>query len=610
MRPKTNRAARRRSFNPFSLRPAPFLLGLAAVWFALAGRLVAASENFAVRGVQPDVAAQIEDAAETFRRELAVEWLGRDLPPWGERCPIAVTMGPRVGNGGATSFVFERGRVFGWQMTIQGTPEEIVGSVLRHEVLHTVFASHFRQPLPRWADEGACGTVEQPSQRVKLQAWLVNFLKTGRGIPFDQMFAMRDYPRDILPLYAQGHSLAGFLLEHDSKPHFVNFVAAGLRASDWTGPVQAFYGYASLGSLQDAWLEWVKSGSPAAESRAIAAYGGVLPRCRFKWNGRGFVKVCEQPATQQAATQPTTAQQSSTQQPAALEPVSSPPQPPQQDAFDHATLATKDDLAGVIGRVKALEEGEGGVLPQLILKHSNRIGLIEKAQQDADVALETLTHNHGQLAKGVELLGKHDSDLSLSVGGIEGQIKTAIEEAGPVLAKSAAKQALAALGEKGFALEAGGGSAAAGGAVSLGAGALGALGGWPALALGGPLGLGLGVAGWLLARAVKKRPAAAATTPADLLSALLKAGAAATVSAPHVPPTQTVVVDRSQPAVTVNPLTVAPQGEENVYAPFPVQDKKVTASAEARRLLVKNFPGSAGFIKELERLESMIAAGK
>ena len=75
-----------------------------------------------------------------------------------------------------TSFVFDQGQVFGWTMTIQGSLERILDSVLPHEVTHTVFADHFRRPLPRWADEGACTTVEHVSERSKQQQMLISFL--------------------------------------------------------------------------------------------------------------------------------------------------------------------------------------------------------------------------------------------------------------------------------------------------------------------------------------------------------------------------------------------------------------------------------------------------
>jgi hypothetical protein len=167
-----------------------------------------------------------------------------------------------LGAGGATSFVFDRGQVFGWQMTIQGPLDRLLDSVLPHEVTHTIFASHFRQPLPRWADEGACSTVEHRSERIKQQKMLVRFLQSQRGIAFDDMFRMKDYPRDILPLYAQGHSLATYLLAQGGKKKFVQFVGEGLQSREWRRALNAHYGFADLGVLQNNWLEWVKRGSP------------------------------------------------------------------------------------------------------------------------------------------------------------------------------------------------------------------------------------------------------------------------------------------------------------------------------------------------------------
>ena len=110
--------------------------------------------NFIVSTSSPEAAEAIGRAAEKYRHDLAISWLGKEMPAWGQPCPITAHVGPRLGAGGATSFLFEHGEVFGWRMTIQGSLERILDSVLPHEVTHTVFATHFRQPLPRWADEG------------------------------------------------------------------------------------------------------------------------------------------------------------------------------------------------------------------------------------------------------------------------------------------------------------------------------------------------------------------------------------------------------------------------------------------------------------------------
>ncbi len=226
--------------------------------------------NFIISASTPGFAKQVGDAAEQYRRELAIEWLGRELPQWPQPCPIRLTDAPNLGAGGATSFMFENGRPFGWRMNIQGSQERILDSVLPHEVTHTIFASHFGQPLPRWADEGACTTVEHPSERHKQRQFLVEFLKTNRGIPFNAMFRMKEYPRDILPLYAQGHAVVQYLLQQGNKQKFMAFVGQGMASNNWDSAIRQFYNFQDLSDLQVRWVEWVRAGfqeSPAADTQ-------------------------------------------------------------------------------------------------------------------------------------------------------------------------------------------------------------------------------------------------------------------------------------------------------------------------------------------------------
>jgi hypothetical protein len=237
------------------------------------------SDNFVVEAASDDIARQVGEEAERFRRELAIQWLGQALPKWSRPCPIVVKVGPNLGAGGATSFMFDHGEVFGWQMNIQGSLERVLDSVLPHEVTHTIFASHFRQPLPRWADEGACTTVEHPSERAKQQRMLIQFLQTGRGIAFSQMFAMRDYPRDVMPLYSQGHSLVTFLLHRGGPDRFMAYVGDGLKSDRWVETTRKHYGFASLAELQNTWLDWVREGSPEPDAPA-ASLVATEPRSR------------------------------------------------------------------------------------------------------------------------------------------------------------------------------------------------------------------------------------------------------------------------------------------------------------------------------------------
>jgi hypothetical protein len=220
------------------------------------------TKNFTVSAPTPQLAKEIGDRAEACRRELSILWLGQELPPWAKPCPIHAKVAPKMGAGGATSFVFDRGEVFGWKMNIQGSRERILDSVVPHEVTHTIFASYFRRPLPRWADEGACTTVEHRSEIAKQERMLVDFLKTGRGIAFSEMFAMKDYPADVMPLYSQGHSLAQWLIESRGRKAFLEFLADGMQDEDWRRAVEQHYGFDGLFTMQNAWLDWVKQGRP------------------------------------------------------------------------------------------------------------------------------------------------------------------------------------------------------------------------------------------------------------------------------------------------------------------------------------------------------------
>lgn len=247
-----------------------------------------ATDNFVVVAPDPAFARKVGNEAERFRRELAVEWIGKELPRWREKCPIQVSLAPHAG--GETSFAFmfngnQRGEPTGWDMKIFGSPERLLDSVLPHEVTHTIFATHFRRPLPRWADEGACTTVEHFAEKKKNHGMLIHFLtsKPSRGIPFNRMFIMKDYPDDILPLYAQGYSVAKYLIMEKGRRHFLDYVNAGMEMEQpgreldaWNRATKQYYGYEDLSDLQVRWERWVAEGSvereiPANEDRLASS---------------------------------------------------------------------------------------------------------------------------------------------------------------------------------------------------------------------------------------------------------------------------------------------------------------------------------------------------
>lgn len=224
--------------------------------------------NFVVTAQTPRLAKEIGDNAERCRAIISEIWMGEVMPNWSQPCPINATVAPNLGNGGATSFVFDEGQVFDWRMSIQGDYHRVLDSVLPHEVMHTVLATYYRQPLPRWADEGICSSIEHEDEKAKYDRMLIEQLKTGRSIPLDRMFYMKDYPADVMPIYCQGQSLCRFLLQKNCHHALLQFIDDGLEDDNWPAALREHYGYANISELQYDWLEWVKNGQPKVHTAA------------------------------------------------------------------------------------------------------------------------------------------------------------------------------------------------------------------------------------------------------------------------------------------------------------------------------------------------------
>ena len=239
-------------------------------------RYVVETAHFRVMSQDPEFAKRVAAMAEAYRAHLARHWLGHDLPAWGEKVPLMVNTSPKLPASGETKYTLMGGGIRSIQMVVSGTQERILDSVLPHEMTHTVLATHFAstgKPVPRWADEGACTTVEHLSERSKHDVMLVKFLTENRGIPFRQLFAMREYPTDMMPLYAQGYSLCAFLIAQSGPRKFVEFLELGMQSEDWVYAIDSAYGYPRLGDLQTAWNAWVYDGGGEVQNYTALALG-------------------------------------------------------------------------------------------------------------------------------------------------------------------------------------------------------------------------------------------------------------------------------------------------------------------------------------------------
>lgn len=219
--------------------------------------------NFIVTAPTAEIAEQVGKTAEFFRDELAVEWLGKKMPRWYKPCTVSVKVG-QIGAGGATTFAFDQGQVFGWRMEVQGSLERILDSVVPHEVNHTIMACHFRRPLPRWADEGAATLVEHESEQRRQRLTLEEIWNTSRRIPLRKLLSIKEYPkdpRDVLTLYAEGYSLADLLVQAGGKTRYLKFLDTA-HESGWDAAIKRHYSLKGVDELETRWRGWIMAGSP------------------------------------------------------------------------------------------------------------------------------------------------------------------------------------------------------------------------------------------------------------------------------------------------------------------------------------------------------------
>lgn len=275
------------------------------------------TDNFTTDAPTAELAKKFGDMAEFYRREKAVAWLGREMPPWPERCPLQVQI--TAGSaGGATTFTFGtsggRSVVTSRRMEIRGGAKQLLDSVLPHEVTHTVLAHHFGRPVPRWADEGGSVLSENNEERFQHDIRCRELLNAGRGIRCRVLFRMTEYPRDIIVLYAQGYSLSHYLVKKggdgtEGRGKLLQFLGMGMQGNtieSWNAAANRVYGFDSVDALEEAWLTALKAPPSRVAARDTTAPGGLTAagRTELRSSAAPVVPLLEPPVKAARGTAP------------------------------------------------------------------------------------------------------------------------------------------------------------------------------------------------------------------------------------------------------------------------------------------------------------------
>lgn len=231
--------------------------------FVMLGSLAVASAaqgaGFAYRAtgnvLAPDqaTAEAVLAKAEEYRRQVAVEWLGEELPPGAGPVAIHVQLS-QTEDTGLTLPIDGPQRKFHriWLITSR---ERALGTTLHHEMVHAVLATRFPGRLPPWCDEGVAGMKDDP-QRVVLRRRIVEqFAQTNAWPPLQTLLEAKEISATDEAAYSVAASLMEFLLTRGDRPTFLRFAASG-RDMGWDRAVRDHYGFGSVAELQTAWQRW------------------------------------------------------------------------------------------------------------------------------------------------------------------------------------------------------------------------------------------------------------------------------------------------------------------------------------------------------------------
>jgi RNA polymerase sigma factor (sigma-70 family) len=214
------------------------------------------TENFIVEASTIRLAQIVADAAESQRKKQANQWLGKEMPTWKEPMRTRVTITANESSS-ATGFAFDRGRVINVNMNLEGPLDHVLANLLPHEVTHAVLAHHFREPVPRWADEGAAMLSEDAESQSGHHRSPRELLSSIKTYPLKRLLALREYPEtNLYAFHVLSYSVTRFLVERKDRPTFLSFLKQVMN-EDWDKALERHYKIAGVDGLEKAWLEHV-----------------------------------------------------------------------------------------------------------------------------------------------------------------------------------------------------------------------------------------------------------------------------------------------------------------------------------------------------------------
>jgi len=229
---------------------------------------LAHNQNFIVTAPSQDLAQEVLKKADSLRKQIALDWLGEELPPNVGQTSIQVKLSESEDE--AHTWLIDNPKRRLHLMWLTTSKEKALGATLAHEIVHVVLATQFPGGLPTWAHEGAA-CFQDDQERVKRRTRTIEWMAKTKNWPdLKKLLDASSIPAEDHAAFCVASSLTEYLLEHGDKAKFLEFAFAS--KTDGCGKaLERVYSIRSVADLQTRWQDWVsersarKSNSPPAK---------------------------------------------------------------------------------------------------------------------------------------------------------------------------------------------------------------------------------------------------------------------------------------------------------------------------------------------------------
>jgi hypothetical protein len=224
-------------------------------------------ENFVVLAPDQGTAEFVLARANEYRKQVAVEWLGEELPPSVGQTVVHVEYSTTEDS--ALTWPIDSPRRTMHKLWLTTAPDKAGGKVLHHEITHVVLNTQFPGSLPAWSDEGAASMKDDEERKAVGERILAWYVKSGNWPALETVLEAPAINASNQAAYAIAASLTQYLLTRGDRSTFLKFAQSG-KARGWDLALKEQYKIDSVKDLQAAWQAWVQSAS-RADLRAATA---------------------------------------------------------------------------------------------------------------------------------------------------------------------------------------------------------------------------------------------------------------------------------------------------------------------------------------------------